>query len=742
MSSDIKIKVQSFGRFLSNMVMPNIGAFIAWGIITALFIPTGWLPNETLAKLVGPMITYLLPLLIGYTGGKLVGGERGGVVGAITTMGVIVGADMPMFLGSMIAGPLGGWAIKKFDVWVDGKIKSGFEMLVNNFSAGIIGMILFIPTGWLPNETLAKLVGPMITYLLPLLIGYTGGKLVGGERGGVVGAITTMGVIVGADMPMFLGSMIAGPLGGWAIKKFDVWVDGKIKSGFEMLVNNFSAGIIGMILAILAFLGIGPAVEVLSKILAAGVNFMVAHEMLPLASIFVEPAKILFLNNAINHGIFSPLGIQQSHELGKSIFFLIEANPGPGMGVLLAYMFFGRGSAKQSAGGAAIIHFLGGIHEIYFPYVLMNPRLILAVILGGMTGVFTLTILNGGLVSPASPGSILAVLAMTPKGAYFANIAAIIAAMAVSFVVAAVLLKTSKVKEEDDIEAATRRMQDMKAQSKGGATPLAAGDVANDLSHVRKIIVACDAGMGSSAMGAGVLRKKVQDAGLSNISVTNSAINNLPPDVDLVITHRDLTERAMRQVPQAQHISLTNFLDSGLYTSLTERLVSAQRHTDNEEKVRDSLKDSFDASDTNLFKLGAENIFLGRKAATKEEAILFAGEQLVKGGYVEPEYVQAMLDREKLTSTYLGESIAVPHGTIEAKDRVLKTGIVFCQYPEGVRFGEEEDEVARLVIGIAARNNEHIQVITSLTNALDDESVIERLAKTTSVEEVLTLLKA
>ena len=634
MSSDIKIKVQSFGRFLSNMVMPNIGAFIAWGIITALFIPTGWLPNETLAKLVGPMITYLLPLLIGYTGGRLVGGDRGGVVGAITTMGVIVGADMPMFLGAMIAGPLGGWAIKKFDVWVDGKIKSGFEMLVNNFSAGIIGMIL----------------------------------------------------------------------------------------------------------AILAFLGIGPAVEVLSKVLAAGVNFMVVHDMLPLASIFVEPAKILFLNNAINHGIFSPLGIQQSHELGKSIFFLIEANPGPGMGVLLAYMFFGRGSAKQSAGGAAIIHFLGGIHEIYFPYVLMNPRLILAVILGGMTGVFTLSVLGGGLVSPASPGSILAVLAMTPKGAYFANIAAICAAMAVSFVVSAILLKTSKVKEEDDIDAATRRMQDMKAESKGAATPLAAGDVSNDLSHVRKIIVAYDAGMGSSAMGAGVLRKKVQDAGLTNISVTNSAINSLPPDVDLVITHRDLTERAMRQVPQAQHISLTNFLDSGLYSSLTERLVAAQRHTDNEVKVRDSLKDSFDPNDSHLFRLGAENIFLGRTASHKEEAIRFAGEQLVKGGYVEPEYVDAMLAREKLTPTYLGESIAVPHGTVEAKDRVLKTGVVFCQYPAGVRFGEEEDDIARLVIGIAARNNEHIQVITSLTNALDDESVIERLAQTTSVEEVLALL--
>ncbi|WP_232282543.1 PTS mannitol transporter subunit IICBA, partial [Yersinia enterocolitica] len=336
-SPDAKVRIQNFGRFLSNMVMPNIGAFIAWGIITALFIPTGWLPNETLAKLVGPMITYLLPLLIGFTGGRLVGGDRGGVVGAITTMGVIVGADMPMFLGAMIVGPLGGWAIKHFDRWVEGKIKSGFEMLVNNFSAGIIGMLL----------------------------------------------------------------------------------------------------------AILAFMAIGPLVEVLSQVLAKGVHIMVQLNLLPLTSIFVEPAKILFLNNAINHGIFSPLGIQQATETGKSIFFLIEANPGPGMGVLMAYMFFGRGNAKQSAGGAAIIHFFGGIHEIYFPYVLMNPRLLLAVILGGMTGVFTLTVLNGGLVSPASPGSILAVLAMTPKGAYFANIAAVAAAFAVSFVVSAILLKAS-----------------------------------------------------------------------------------------------------------------------------------------------------------------------------------------------------------------------------------------------------------------------------------------------------------
>jgi len=634
-SPNVKVGVQNFGRFLSNMVMPNIGAFIAWGIITALFIPTGWLPNETLAKLVGPMITYLLPLLIGFTGGRLVGGDRGGVVGAITVMGVIVGADMPMFLGAMIAGPLGGWCIKRFDRWVDGKIKSGFEMLVNNFSAGIIGMLL----------------------------------------------------------------------------------------------------------AVLAFLAIGPLVEALSKLLAAGVHIMVIHNLLPLASIFVEPAKILFLNNAINHGIFSPLGIQQATETGKSIFFLIEANPGPGLGVLMAYMFFGRGSAKQSAGGAAIIHFFGGIHEIYFPYVLMNPRLLLAVILGGMTGVFTLTLLNGGLVSPASPGSIIAVLAMTPKGTYFANIAAIVAAFAVSFVVSAFLLKTTKAKEGDDLDDATRRMQDMKAESKGGK--VATAGVADDLSTVRKIIVACDAGMGSSAMGAGVLRKKVQDAGLTNISVTNSAINSLPDDVDLVITHRDLTERAMRQVPHAQHISLTNFLDSGLYTDLTARLVEVNKSSQYKEKVTTTLGDSLvsDRENENLFRMSESNIFLGLQATSKEQAIRFAGEQLVKGGYVQPEYVEAMLAREQLTSTYLGESIAVPHGTIEAKDRVLKTGIVFCQYPAGIRWGDDEDDAARLVIGIAARNNEHINVITKLTTALDEEGVIDRLANTSSVEEVLSILR-
>lgn len=621
LSASAKVKVQSFGRFLSNMVMPNIGAFIAWGFITALFIPTGWYPNETLAKLVGPMITYLLPLLIGYSGGKLVGGDRGAVVGAITTAGVIIGTDIPMFLGAMIAGPTGGWAIKRFDKWAHGKIKSGFEMLVNNFSSGIIGMIL----------------------------------------------------------------------------------------------------------AILFFWVVGPVVKSLTELLAAGVKVLVDSNLLPLTSIFVEPAKILFLNNAINHGIFSPLGIQQSQEFGQSIFFLIEANPGPGLGVLLAYIIFGKGSAKQTAGGAAVIHFFGGIHEIYFPYVLMNPRLLIAVIAGGMSGVFTLVLFNAGLVAPASPGSFIAVMMMTPKASILGVVASVFVACSVSFVLASFFLKIQKEESTnlEEMQAAS------KAMKSGNTNPAAV----TDYKGLTKIYVSCDAGMGSSAMGASMLRKKVNDAGLP-LEVTNVAINDLPDDARLVITHQDLTLRAKKQVPNAMHLSLTNFLDNKFYDSLVQDL--------KEQLEAKPKAESNDVVEVNgaKFTLKPEQIFLGLTATNKEEAIRFAGEQLVKAGFVEPSYVDAMFEREKLVSTYLGEGVAVPHGTVEAKDSVLNTGIVVCQYPAGVRFNDEEDGIAKLVVGIAAKNNEHIQVVSAITNALDSEEAIEVLTTTQDVEKVLALLKA
>jgi PTS system mannitol-specific IIC component len=461
-----RVKVQSFGRFLSGMVMPNIGAFIAWGLITALFIPTGWIPNEYLAKLVGPMITYLLPILIGYTGGTMIHGTRGGVIGAVTTMGVVIGTDIPMFLGAMIVGPFAAWVLKKFD-------KS---------------------------------------------------------------------------------------------------IEGKVKSGFEMLVNNFSSGIIGAILAVLAYTVVGPAVQVVSKALASGVQALVNAGLLPLANVLIEPGKILFLNNAINHGVLSPIALEQASKTGKSILFMLESNPGPGLGILLAYWIVGRGAAKLSAPGSAIIHFFGGIHEIYFPYILMNPRLILAVIAGGVTGTFTFSLFNAGLVAPPSPGSIFAYIAMAPKGGMLPIFTGVITSTIVSFTVGALLLKTTKQTEnEEDLEQATAKMKEMKQAPAAAAAEIVSASALTPASEVQKIVFSCDAGMGSSAMGASILRKKMKEAAI-DVIVVNTAISEIPPDADIVITHKSLTDRARNKAPEAEHISIDNFMKSPEYDELVKRL--------------------------------------------------------------------------------------------------------------------------------------------------------------------------
>jgi len=476
--ASLRVRVQRFGSFLSGMVMPNIGAFIAWGLITALFIPDGWIPNERLAALVEPMILYLLPLLIGYTGGRII-----------------------------------------YDT-----------------------------------------------------------------RGGVVGAIATMGVIVGSDIPMLLGALIMGPLGGFLIKWFDRLVEGRVRQGFEMLVNTFSAGILGGILAIIGVLGAGPIITSVSNALGAAVDFIVTLGLLPLVSIVVEPAKVLFLNNAINHGILAPLAIEQAREAGKSILFMVETNPGPGLGILLAYTVFGHGLSKRSAPGAAIIQFFGGIHEIYFPYVLMRPILVVAAILGGGSGLFTATVFNAGLVSTPAPGSIFAYIAMTPRGNYFGVLAAVLVATVVSFLVASVLLRRLPATETDDedessLVQAAQQMEAMKGKkssvagtlTQNGETDGAAATVPN-VGQVKAIVFACDAGMGSSAMGASLLRNKVQKANLDDVSVTNASINNLTGAEDLIITHKDLTDRARQKVPGAIHISVDNFLGSPKYDQLVEQL--------------------------------------------------------------------------------------------------------------------------------------------------------------------------
>ena len=607
-------KIQNFGRALSAMVMPNIGAFIAWGLITALFIPTGWFPNEHLAKLVSPMLTYMLPLLIGYTAGHNIAGVRGGVIAAIATAGVIVGTDVPMFIGAMIMGPLAAWVIKQFDKAVEGKIRAGFEMLVNNFSLGIIGMLL----------------------------------------------------------------------------------------------------------AIIGYLTIGDAISWLTKLFESGVVYLKDHSMLPLVSIFIEPAKVMFLNNAINHGILTPLGSVQVQEFGESIIFFLESNPGPGFGLLMAYWIFGKGTAKSSAPGAVLIQFIGGIHEIYYPYVLSKPILILPMILGASSSILFMTVAHAGLIGPISPGSIISVIIMSASGKMLINVAAVLIAATVTFITSALILRRSA--KEDDVLPENR----FKPQYKRDAEAQAA------VANVRHIVFACDAGMGSSALGATRFRKRIEGLGV-DVKVTNSSVNSIPADADIVVCQEGLASRAHGNAPTVKIVAIKNFLEDPALDELYDRLSTRA----NETTVSPAVEFAPQPSSSDIITLNT--IKVGAKAADKWEAIAEAGDLLVKGGYVAMDYVGAMMGRERITTTYLGMGIAIPHGTESAKKQVRRTGISVVQYPDGVDF---DGQMAYLVIGIAGVGDEHLELLARVSEALEDEQVLEQLKSTTNPMDIYEELNA
>lgn len=646
----VRVHVQKLGTSLSNMVMPNIGAFIAWGLITALFIEQGWL--------------------------------------------------QAIFSG-----------LRDPDGWV-----------------ARIG-------GWGSYDG-AGIVGPMITYLLPVLIGYTGGRMIHGNRGAVVGAIATMGVVAGADVPMFMGAMIMGPLGGWAMKKADALWEGKIRPGFEMLVDNFSAGILGMLLAIFGFFGIGPIVSSFTRAAGHAVDFLVNNDLLPLTSVLIEPAKVLFLNNAINHGVLTPLGTTQALDTGKSILFLLETNPGPGLGVLLAFMVFGRGAARASAPGAAIIQFFGGIHEIYFPYVLMKPKLIAATILGGMTGVFVNVLFGSGLRAPAAPGSIIAIYAQTASGSFLGVTLSVLGATAVSFAVASLLLKTDRAYSETDLAAATAEMEALKGKKSSVASAL----VGTPRGPVNSIVFACDAGMGSSAMGASVLRKKIRSAGFGDVTVTNQSIANLTDTYDLVVTHRDLTDRARLKTVSAVHVSVEDFMSSPRYDEIVEMLGDTNS-AGNEPSREDQTGGDAAPADQPVSKaddvLPLDSIVLAGTATSADAAIDEAGALLVAAGAVEAAYVDAMHEREKSVSTYMGNGLAIPHGTNEAKTAIRRTGISFVRYPEPIDWNGKP---AEFVVGIAGLGNDHMALLTKIAHVFLDKDEVARLRAATSADDVRAVL--
>lgn len=642
-SVSLRVRVQKLGTFLSSMIMPNIGAFIAWGLLTALFIPKGFFPNEQIATVVGPSVFYLLPILIAYTGGKLIYEHRGGVVGATATLGVIMGTSSPVFIGED-----------------------------------------------------------------------------------------------GDSSPMFLGAMIMGPLAAWCMKKLDSLWAGKIKPGFEMLVDNFSAGIFGAIAMVASLYLLTPVMNFISWAAGGAVDWLVAHGLLPLTSILIEPAKVLFLNNAINHGVITPLATEQALENGKSMLFLLEANPGPGLGILLAYIIFGRGAAKASAPGAALIHFFGGIHEIYFPFILAKPVLLAAAIAGGMSGVFTLTVFDAGLRSTAAPGSIIAIAASAESGSYVGVFASVLVATAVSFLVAAPILKFSK-NGDGDIAAAAAKMEDMKGKKSSVAGAFATSG--NPNREIRSIVFACDAGMGSSAMGASVLRNKIKDAGFGDrVTVVNSAINNLKDDYDLLVSHQDLAERAAAPTPSAIHIAVDNFMGSPRYDEIVEMIRQQQAGAAPAASPAPVAAAAGTATAVALEEqvLTVDTIVLDGTAASRDEAIDKAGQLLVSTGKVDSPYVAAMHEREASVSTFMGNGLAIPHGTNEAKDAIHSSAMSFIRLDQPVDWNGKP---VNFVIGIAGAGGTHLELLQKIAKTFSNKESVAQLEAASTPQEILDIFR-
>lgn len=582
------------------------------------------------------------------------------------------------------------------------------SMIIPNIGAFIAwGFIeaIFSPTGWFPNERISTLIDPLKNYLLPLLVGYTGGKVTGGARGGIVAAIATIGVICGANIPMILGAIIIGPVSGYLIKKLDIKLKDKIPYGFEMLVNNFSLAFMGIILAIIGLVIIGPSIIIVDKIMNKGVYFIIRNGLLPLLAIFIEPIKVLFLNNVMNHGIINIIAMDQITEYGKSILYLLEANPGPGLGVILSYYIYSKGVMKQFVPSAAIIQFFGGIHEIYFPYILLNPQLLIAAIIGNAVSIMIFLIFNTGLISLASPGSIFSIMMLSYKGDILKNLLGVFGGAIVSFFIATILLKR-KYRKNVDININKKNKNELNF----------------DIKSIKKIVFACDVGMGSSAMGARNFINKIKGFKL-DIEVINSSISNIPSDSDIIITHKGLLGGIKKDINKSKIICIENFLEDDTLELLYEKF---------KKECNSNVDNTYHIQSNEL--LNEKNILLNLENESKEEAIIRAGNLLFNNGYVGYEYINSMLEREKRISTYIGYGVAMPHGTEFGKEQVKKAGIVVLQYTEGINFGGQK---AYLLIAIAAKGEEHLEILSNIAQALGDVEAIENLKTTKNSKDVL-----
>lgn len=459
-----------------------------------------------------------------------------------------------------------------------------FGKFYSNIMINMIGIFIFVGIlsvifgdyGWAPNENIYAISQFVYSYVIPALIAYAAGNHMGqiyekrldvpktgiNHAGGAIAVMAAAGIMIADKNCAILGAMILGPICGLLWKHVLEPLTRKAVQGMEMLTRNLVAAVVGAAFSIAAYYVLTPMLSAVTHVIMMGVDWLIAHKLICLTSILIEPAKVFFLNNSIHHGILLPLAMQQAEQSGSSMLFLLETNPGPGLGVLFALWLSNRKKRKEYA-AYMFVECIGGIHEIYFPEVLANLWLLLALIPGGMAGTLCMSVFHVASAGLVSPGSILTVLFMSGHHV-LATLFAVAISTAVSCAIAFFILKRQG---KWCTEAAISAQEEKKEEVQEKRQMLEKGQM-----QEIKIGFICDAGVGSSAMGAALFRRKLKEEGMDGITAEAYAVDQIPEDLTIGVCQRAFLEILQKESNLSNIVTMESLLNQTEHLALIEKL--------------------------------------------------------------------------------------------------------------------------------------------------------------------------
>lgn len=423
--------------------------------------------------------------------------------------------------------------------------------------------LAFSNSGLFPNEKMALVSQSCYSYLLPTILAYYAGKKIGGDSGAFTGAVCGLSISIFSAYTSFIASIFMGTLCGVLCRflkekiKFDKF------TGFEMISKNIFFGAVGVITVSLTYFVFAPIFSYIDLFFANLIEYLTDVKTLPITTSIIETLKVFSLNNSINHGFLIPAGVENATKFGKSVFFLLETNPGPGLGILLALYILNKDRRKYFA-SCMTVQAIGGIHEIYFPIILSNLKLLIALILGAISGNLVFYLLHAGARGAISPGSIITIFLMCSPSDWLAILLGIATSAVVSCISACLILEFDAHKSKE-IESDDNTSERIETTSE----PLFN---LPDFGYVEDIVFVCDAGIGSSVMAASMFKKMLIENGLGGISVSSSPVDEIPEDADLLICQKIISTKARDYNEYATIIEVENFMDSNMYKAIIEKI--------------------------------------------------------------------------------------------------------------------------------------------------------------------------